>query len=701
MSELSRVEDLAQRVADGLANESETQELEALMQKDKGAVNIYLETVQLNMDLERTSALGSTKTQQPIKFPKNPAKSKSPILGIAAAIVLLLIPTWMFLFDSYPDPKAIGSYEVVGGGSVQRESTLVTQQAPAQLELGDYCEVTVEPNSQVTISGAPDKEEIHLEEGSVVCDVEPGQGEFSVVTEIGTVSVLGTKFEVEIIQTDPKDMNAKQMLVKVLVGTVLVTSSTGQTQTLNAGDRALVAGKNDPFTQGGYELVWGDEFNKDGSPDPKNWTFEEGFVRNNEAQWYQKENAQCKDGMLIITGKEDIKRNPGYVKGSTDPKETKFIEYTSSSIMTKGLHSWTMGRFVMRAKIPHGEGMWPAFWTVGDHGEWPSSGEIDIMEYYQDKILANVASGTKTRWNAKWDSAKITIAELGGQKWLDAFHVWRMDWDTESIRLYIDDRLVNETKLANTFNANTEWGPKNPFHHPQYIIINLALGGNNGGDMEKAKIPAEYLIDYVRVYQREVDKQFKTDDKYVPPPPYTGKKVGIHHFSELPKTVNKRCSWEAPGADSRCYAWKPPGRTKESAEMIVDYEDKVEGKVSYKFTLNHSWSRWILEMDPKYGKGVADFSPFEKMGFAVKSKHAANWEDFRVIIESNDGQSYEAPLSSIGFKPDGQWHRCEVNLEDVKKSGVDLTKIKTLFAIGWKGGVSNGQYYRLDDLHLE
>lgn len=701
MSELSRVEDLAQRVADGLANESETQELEALMQKDKGAVNIYLEMVQLNMDLERTSALGSTKTQQPIKFPKNPAKSKSPILGIAAAIVLLLIPTWMFLFDSYPDPKAIGSYEVVGGGSVQRESTLVTQQAPAQLELGDYCEVTVEPNSQVTISGAPDKEEIHLEEGSVVCDVEPGQGEFSVVTEIGTVSVLGTKFEVEIIQTDPKDMNAKQMLVKVLVGTVLVTSSTGQTQTLNAGDRALVAGKNDPFTQGGYELVWGDEFNKDGSPDPKNWTFEEGFVRNNEAQWYQKENAQCKDGMLIITGKEDIKRNPGYVKGSTDPKETKFIEYTSSSIMTKGLHSWTMGRFVMRAKIPHGEGMWPAFWTVGDHGEWPSSGEIDIMEYYQDKILANVASGTKTRWNAKWDSAKITIAELGGQKWLDAFHVWRMDWDTESIRLYIDDRLVNETKLANTFNANTEWGPKNPFHHPQYIIINLALGGNNGGDMEKAKIPAEYLIDYVRVYQREVDKQFKTDDKYVPPPPYTGKKVGIHHFSELPKTVNKRCSWEAPGADSRCYAWKPPGRTKESAEMIVDYEDKVEGKVSYKFTLNHSWSRWILEMDPKYGKGVADFSPFEKMGFAVKSKHAANWEDFRVIIESNDGQSYEAPLSSIGFKPDGQWHRCEVNLEDVKKSGVDLTKIKTLFAIGWEGGVSNGQYYRLDDLHLE
>ena len=124
--------------------------------------------------------------------------------------------------------------------------------------------------------------------------------------------------------------------------------------------------------------------------------FENGFVRNNEEQWYQKDNAACRDGHLVITGREDIKRNPQYVKGSTDPAETKFIEFTSSSLMTKGLHQWTMGRFVARAKIPHGEGMWPAFWMVGAKGEWPSSGEIDIMEYYQNTILANVAHGNRT-----------------------------------------------------------------------------------------------------------------------------------------------------------------------------------------------------------------------------------------------------------------------------------------------------------------
>ena len=218
--------------------------------------------------------------------------------------------------------------------------------------------------------------------------------------------------------------------------------------------------------------------------------------------------------------------------------------------------------------------------------------------------------------------------------------------------------------------------------------------------MEKAKLPAEYLIDYVRVYQRNVDREFKAADKYIPPPAYTGPRVGIHHFSELPKTVNKKCSWEN-GADSRCYAWKPPGRTQESAKMVDDFEDKVEGELSYKFVLNYGWSRWVLEMDPKYGDGVADVSNFKTMGFAIKSEDASKWENFRVIIGSRDGKSFEAPLSSLGFKPDGQWHRCQLDLNDVKKSGVDLSKITTLFSIAWEGGVSNGQYYKLDNLYLE
>ena len=494
-------------------------------------------------------------------------------------------------------------------------------------------------------------------------------------------------------------MNSRQIF-QLLVGMVVFTTLAGQTEALHAADRTTLSSETDPFTEGGYQLVWADEFNNDGEPNPKNWIFEEGFVRNNEAQWYQKKNAQCKNGMLVITGREDIKRNPNYVKGSTDPKETKFIEYTSSSLMTKDLHRWTMGRFVMRARIPHGEGMWPAFWAVGENGEWPSSGEIDIMEYYQNKLLANVASGTAKRWIANWSGKSIKAQDLGGDKWLNEFHIWRMDWDTDSIRLYVDDKLLNETKLVDTYNANPKWGPKNPFHHPHYLIVNLALGGDNGGDMEKAKLPAEYSIDYVRVYQRDEDKGFRPTDKYTPPPAYTGTKVGVHHFSERPKTINKKCSWEN-GADSHCYAWKPPGSTRESAEMVDDHVDKVEGDVSYKFVLHHGWSRWVLEMDPSYGTGVADLSEFQTLGFAIKSSDARGWEKFRVIIGSSDGESYEALLTSLGFKPDGKWHQCQIDLKDVEKSGVDLSKIKTLFSIGWEGGVSDGQSYNLDDLHLE
>ena len=454
------------------------------------------------------------------------------------------------------------------------------------------------------------------------------------------------------------------------------------------------------FTKGGYKLVWADEFDKDGAPDPKNWVFEKGFVRNKEAQWYQSDNAACRNGKLYITAREDIKRNPKYVKGSGDWKETKFIEYTSSSLKTQGLHSWTMGRFVMKAKIPHGPGMWPAFWTVGDKGQWPSSGEIDIMEYYRDMILANVASGTAKQWNPKWSGKKIKVKDLGGDKWLKEYHVWRMDWDAKSIRLYVDDKLVNETKLADTYNANPAWGPKNPFHHPQHIIVNLALGGANGGDMEKAKLPADYVIDYVRVYQRPEDQKFKPKDKYVAPEPYKGKKVGIHHFSEYPKTVNKRCHWD-DGSDSRCYAWTPQGRGKESAAMIADYKDKFEGSVSYKFVLNHGWSRWVIEMNPKYGSGTADISKFKKMGFAMKSADAAQWDSFKIVIADAAGKTHEAQLKSLGFKPDGKWHNCSIDLSAVKKSGVDLTKLKLLFSVDWGGGVSNGHYFKLDDLHVE
>ena len=252
-----------------------------------------------------------------------------------------------------------------------------------------------------------------------------------------------------------------------------------------------------------YKLVWSDEFDNDGQPDPVNWHFEEGFVRNQEQQWYQPDNAYCKDGKLIIEAKRERRSNPNYVPGSDDWKRNReHAEYTSSSLLTRGLHSWMFGRFEMRAKIDTRPGLWPAFWTLGVSGTWPHNGEIDIMEYYAGKILANIAWGGEEKWQAVWDSFSLPIATLKkmDSEWPDKFHIWRMDWDKDSIKLYVDDMILNTADLSTTINRDAEG--KNPFLQPHYIIVNLAVGGTAGADPSQTEFPAFYEIDYLRVYQK-------------------------------------------------------------------------------------------------------------------------------------------------------------------------------------------------------
>lgn len=251
----------------------------------------------------------------------------------------------------------------------------------------------------------------------------------------------------------------------------------------------------------GWKLVWADEFNADGPPDPKNWTPEHGFVRNEEAQWYQLENARVRGGVLVIEGRREKTRNPNYVPGSADWKTNReFADYTAASLATSGQHQWQYGRLEMRARIDTGSGLWPAFWTLGVNGEWPSCGEVDIMEFYRGSLLANVAWGTNRRYNARWHSTSRPISRLADPAWAQKFHVWRMDWDKDRIRLFVDGQLLNETLLKDTVNGDAEG--RNPFRQPHFLLLNLAVGGQNGGDPSHTTFPARFLIDYVRVYQK-------------------------------------------------------------------------------------------------------------------------------------------------------------------------------------------------------
>ncbi len=253
----------------------------------------------------------------------------------------------------------------------------------------------------------------------------------------------------------------------------------------------------------GWTLVWSDEFNKQGAPNPADWEYENGFVRNEEDQWYQPANAVCKGGNLVIEARREQKPNPDYVPGSSDWRKNRAnAQFTSASITTRGKHSWLYGRFEMRARIDTRPGMWPAFWTLGQDGEWPSNGEIDIMEYYRGNLLANVAWGSGKRWQAVWASNKFPLTDLNktDKDWAKKFHIWRMDWTAEAIKLFVDNRLLNEVPLERAINVGSNG--VSPFKQPHYMILNLAIGGANGGNPDNTTFPGKFEVDYVRVYQQ-------------------------------------------------------------------------------------------------------------------------------------------------------------------------------------------------------
>jgi len=241
----------------------------------------------------------------------------------------------------------------------------------------------------------------------------------------------------------------------------------------------------------GMRLVFSDEFNYTSTPDSSVWSYETGFKRNQELQWYQSDNAYCKNGCLVIEGRKETRPNTNYREGSSDWRTSrKAIQYTSASIQTAGKKSWLFGRFEIRARIDTATGSWPAIWTLGSDREWPSCGEIDLMEFYRPEgiptILANVAWGTNVRYKAKWSSVRKAIAPFitKDKNWSRKFHVWRMDWTKEYIKLYIDDILLNTTSLSETINPDGS----NPFLKPQYLLLNLALG-SNGGDPSNSTSP--------------------------------------------------------------------------------------------------------------------------------------------------------------------------------------------------------------------
>jgi beta-glucanase (GH16 family) len=247
-----------------------------------------------------------------------------------------------------------------------------------------------------------------------------------------------------------------------------------------------------PFSGSGKytQLVWHDEFEGNGLPDAAKWSYEKGYIRNNELQYYaekRQENARLQGGCLIITAINDS----AVIDGARRP-------VSSASVTTKGKGEWLYGRVETRAKVPSCLGTWPAVWMMpakNTYGGWPRSGEIDIMEfvgYTPDKLYFNVHTEKYNHTKNTGRGTNITASQPDKN-----FNVYAVEWFPDRI-----DWFFNEEKVFSVENSEKGWEAW-PFDHPFYLILNFAFGGAWGGaqGVDLSALPQQFVIDYVRVFQ--------------------------------------------------------------------------------------------------------------------------------------------------------------------------------------------------------
>ena len=241
----------------------------------------------------------------------------------------------------------------------------------------------------------------------------------------------------------------------------------------------------------GWQLVWSDEFETDGLPDPKRWAYDLGGHGwgNKELQFYtanRPENARVADGILTI----EARREPW--EGS---------EYTSARLVTRGLEAWTYGRFEIRAKLPTGRGTWPAIWMLPvdwnlGSGKWPDVGEIDIMEHVGYDLGTVHASAHSKDY--QWQIGTQKTGTIKVPDAAEVFHTYVLEWSETEIKAYVDDQLYFTYQ-----NEGLGWS-KWPYERDYYLILNLAVGGAWGAaqGIDESIWPKSLEIDYVRVYQQ-------------------------------------------------------------------------------------------------------------------------------------------------------------------------------------------------------
>ena len=275
-----------------------------------------------------------------------------------------------------------------------------------------------------------------------------------------------------------------------------------------------------PKDKSKMKLVWADEFN-DSKVNMDIWENDIGngfWIHafkvwvpgwgNDEIQYYREmeHNVVEKDGNLsVVIKQEDFK----------DPNSTRIYPYTSARVKSKDSQAFKYGRIEIKARMPEGQGLWPAIWLLpaghetiawGKYGGWAASGEIDIMES-RGRVVDSVS--TAMHYGGQWPKNTMTHkwSKIPKGKKINDFHVYALEWETHEIRWYIDDILLMRTTSDVWFSANEDGSKRAkpaPFDQKFKLIMNVAVGGKFDASLppnSTVKFPAKMDIDYVRVYK--------------------------------------------------------------------------------------------------------------------------------------------------------------------------------------------------------
>jgi|AntRauTorcE11898_2_1112593.scaffolds.fasta_scaffold00181_16 beta-glucanase (GH16 family) len=431
-------------------------------------------------------------------------------------------------------------------------------------------------------------------------------------------------------------------------------------------------------------LVWQDEFDGNGLPDDEKWGYDIGGNGwgNNELQYYTEadtNNARVEDGKLIIEAhKETYSGN----------------DYTSARLITKNKGDWKYGRIEVRAKVPAGRGTWPAVWmlpTDWEYGGWPSSGEIDIMEYvgYQPNVIHQSVHTQTYNHQSGTEITKSSNVETAEEE----FHLYAIEWKENKIDFFVDGRL----RL--TFENEGTW-QKWPFDKRFHLLLNVAIGGDWGGaqGVDDSIFPVQMEVDYVRVYQQADDFQIAGSDHIQP------------HAEQMEYSISNvvdgEFEWSVPAdaeivsgqgtnsisvnwgdtegdvelqltVNEETYNYELPVKlliVPEGAEHVLDHFDDgnienisnpnseeiafafseadSELKISYQNTNPDLWPKFIIDFERP-----VDLSQHQNMQVRLKTFNKSSSVNLRIDLMDQQGlQTNNTPVFTISPQSDGQYH---------------------------------------------